>query len=120
MDLIRISESDNFIVDYDKSRGMYRVSVFDDIGHWQNEHWFDAYDAQPKNRVLTVDELNGCCLNEIDSPLWVEYPDNTGEYVYVADALTCVRLFKKDYNYTLRYWLRKPTDEERKAVAWDG
>lgn len=41
--IIRISESDNFIVDYDKSRGMYRVSVFDD-GHFWDEFWFDAYE----------------------------------------------------------------------------
>lgn len=41
--IIRISESDDFIVDYDKSRGMYRVSVFDD-GHFWDEFWFDAYE----------------------------------------------------------------------------
>ena len=42
-DIIKIDTSDNFIVDYDKSRGMYRVSVFDD-GHFWDEFWFDAYE----------------------------------------------------------------------------
>lgn len=43
--LIRISESDNWIVDYDKERGMYRVSVFED-GHFKDEFWFDAYEGK--------------------------------------------------------------------------
>ena len=45
MGLIRISESDDFTVDYDKGRGMYRVSVFED-NHFQNEYWFDAYEEK--------------------------------------------------------------------------
>lgn len=40
--LIRISENDNFAVHYDKDRGMYRVSVFEDY-HFKDEYWFDAY-----------------------------------------------------------------------------
>ena len=43
MNLIRIAESNDFIVDYDKDRGMYRVSVFEDF-HFQDEFWFDAYE----------------------------------------------------------------------------
>lgn len=43
MSLIRISESDNWIVEYDKERGMYRVSYFED-GHFVDEYWFDAYE----------------------------------------------------------------------------
>ena len=43
MDVVRISDSDNFVVDYDKSRGMYRVSVFED-GHFRDEYWFDCYE----------------------------------------------------------------------------
>ena len=43
MSLIRISESDDFVVDYDKSRGMYRVTIFKD-GHFWDEVWFDAYE----------------------------------------------------------------------------
>ena len=39
MGLFRISENDNFIVDYDKDRSMYRVSVFID-NHFLDEYWF--------------------------------------------------------------------------------
>ena len=42
MSLIRISESDDWIVDYDRERGMYRVSYFED-GHFKDECWFDEY-----------------------------------------------------------------------------
>lgn len=43
MDIVTISISDDWIVDYDKSRGMYRVSYFED-NHFVYEHWFDAYE----------------------------------------------------------------------------
>lgn len=42
MSLIRIAESDEFIVDYDPDRGMYRVSAFEDC-YFSEEYWFDAY-----------------------------------------------------------------------------
>ena len=45
MDVIRISENDDWIVDYDRSRGMYRVSYFQD-NHFKNECWFDAYEEK--------------------------------------------------------------------------
>lgn len=43
MSLIRIAESNDFIVDYDPDKGMYRFSIFEN-GHWQDEYWFDAYE----------------------------------------------------------------------------
>lgn len=45
MGLIRISESDDWIVDYDRERGMYRVSYFED-GHFVDEYWFDCYEEK--------------------------------------------------------------------------
>ena len=42
MGLIRISESDNWIVDYDRERRMYRVTIFED-GHFSDEFWFNEY-----------------------------------------------------------------------------
>ena len=45
MSLIRISESDDWIVDYDRERGMYRVSYFEDY-HFCDECWFDAYEEK--------------------------------------------------------------------------
>ena len=49
MDVIRIAESDDWIVDYDKSRGMYRVSYFQD-NHFKDEIWFDAYEEKEINK----------------------------------------------------------------------
>lgn len=45
MSLIRISESDDWIVDYDRERGMYRVSYFED-NHFKDEYWFDCYEEK--------------------------------------------------------------------------
>ena len=45
MSLIRISESDDWIVDYDRERGMYRASYFED-NHFKDEYWFDAYEEK--------------------------------------------------------------------------
>ena len=45
MDLIRICTSDDFDVDYDKERGMYRVTVFEN-GHFWDEFWFDCYEER--------------------------------------------------------------------------
>lgn len=54
MNLIRISESDDFFVDYDKDRGMYRVSVFSD-NHFEDEYWFDAYeDKEVDDRINKI------------------------------------------------------------------
>ena len=43
--LIRVAINDDWIVDYDKERGMYRVSYFQD-NHFQDEIWFDAYEEK--------------------------------------------------------------------------
>lgn len=60
MNLIRISESEDFFVDYDKDRGMYRVSVFKD-NHFQDEYWFDCYEEKEfDNRVdKIINKLEG-------------------------------------------------------------
>ena len=68
MSLIRIDVNDDFIVDYDKERGMYRVSYFQD-NHFQDEIWFDAYEEKElgidkqelinwllEQKYITVDE----------------------------------------------------------------
>ena len=47
-DVITIAESCNGLrVDYDRDRGMYRVTMFDDECHWQDECWFDQYEPAP-------------------------------------------------------------------------
>ena len=56
MSLIRISESDDFFVDYDKERGMYRVSVFND-NHFADEYWFDCYEEKELKTPEEIIEL---------------------------------------------------------------
>ena len=53
-DVIRLDESDNFVIDYDKSRRMYRVSIFND-SHFCDEFWFDAYEEKEGNKK--IDEI---------------------------------------------------------------
>ncbi len=60
MSLIRISESDDWIVDYDRERGMYRVSYFEDY-HFKDEYWFDCYEEK---EVTNKTELIGWLLGE--------------------------------------------------------
>ena len=45
MSLLRISESDNWIADYDRERGMYRVSYFEN-GHFVAQYWFDCFEEK--------------------------------------------------------------------------
>ena len=53
MNLIKIAENDDFVVDYDKERGMYRVSYFQD-NHFQDEFWFDEYEEREVTHVSNV------------------------------------------------------------------
>lgn len=55
MSLIRISESDNWIVDYETERGMYKVSYFED-GHFVDQCRFDCYEEK---EVTNKTELIG-------------------------------------------------------------
>lgn len=64
MSLIKISESDDWIVDYDRERGQYRVSYFED-NHFKDEYWFDAYE---------------------DRELSVEFPQTIGSLTYYSKA----------------------------------
>ena len=48
-DVVRIYEDRDFIVDYNKSGKMYRVSVFED-DHFKDEFWFDAYEDKELKR----------------------------------------------------------------------
>lgn len=87
MSLIKICISDDFEVDYDRDRGMYRVSVFDD-GHFWDEYWFDAYEEKEENnqerklRKKIADAVDDkmdymhCCPNERDTYLHIIAPDD--------------------------------------------
>lgn len=71
MSLIRISERDGWIVDYDRERGQYRVSYFED-GHFKDECWFDCFEEK---ELLT--RCEGCILKHYSSSnnLWCDIFD---------------------------------------------
>ena len=59
MNLIKVFENDNFVVDYDKDNKRYRVSYFEDY-HFKEECWFDEYEEENK----TLQQI----LNEMEPP----------------------------------------------------
>ena len=72
---IRISESDDWIVDYDRERGMYRVSYFEDH-NFVDEHWFDAYEEKE------------CIITNAVARIFPEYVNwNVGDTANVLDTL---------------------------------
>lgn len=53
-DVVRVYEDKDFIVDYNTSGKMYRVSVFED-DHFKDEFWFDAYEKKEvDNRIEKI------------------------------------------------------------------
>lgn len=76
MSLIRISESDDWIVDYDRERGMYRVSYFEDC-HFKDEFWFDAYEEKElavRNKAVNFSYLHNWFIDSVgtEEPVWTE------------------------------------------------
>lgn len=57
MSLIRISESDDWIVDYDRERGVYRVSYFEDY-HFKDEYWFDCFEERELGSAVREEIAN--------------------------------------------------------------
>ena len=53
MNLIRIFENDDIIIDYDQDKSMYRVSVFRN-NHFADEYWIDTYSSK---EIESSDEL---------------------------------------------------------------
>lgn len=66
--LIRVSESDDWIVDYDRERGMYRVSYFEDC-HFVDEYWFDAYEENEISLSKALEKYKLVKCNYIDEEL---------------------------------------------------
>lgn len=67
MSLIRISESDDWIVDYDRGRGMYRVSYFED-NHFKDEHWFDCFEEKEltvRNEAVDFSHLHNWFIDSV-------------------------------------------------------
>lgn len=86
--------------------------------------------VEPKNRVLTLEEVDAHCEGGADAaPLWVEFDGGTNGWVLIAPVretrkmdfvskllATMGILYGKEW----RCWLRKPTKEEMEGTPWNG
>ena len=71
MALIRVCYSDDWFIDYDRERGMYRVSYFED-NHFKDECWFDAYEEKELDKSFpqTIGDMTFYSKAELFE--WVE------------------------------------------------
>lgn len=91
--------------------------------------------AEPKNRVLTLEEVEAYCEGGADAtPLWYERNDHSNinrwmvidlpELAFGSTAtvkrLVNSQLFEPTYGEKWRCWLRKPTEAERRETPWAG
>lgn len=90
--------------------------------------------AEPKNRVLTLEELKAYCTEGADAaPLWYEDKDNgdVSRWMVIdlpkhafgsAATVNCFvngHFFEPTYGEEWRCWLRKPTKEEMEGKPWE-
>ena len=85
--------------------------------------------AEPKNRVLTLEEVDAYCEGGADAaPLWVEFDRGINRWVLIAPVReTCKMDFVSKYLAMMgilhekewRCWLRKPTKEEMEGTKWE-
>lgn len=86
--------------------------------------------VEPKNRVLTLEEVDAYCEGGADAaPLWVEFDGGINRWVLIAPAReTCKMDFVSKYLAMMgilyekewRCWLRKPTQQEMENHPWEG
>ena len=72
--------------------------------------------------VLWVEERQGVTWNLFPLEIDVSstHPDTGTNYLFFI-TYHDIRIFECDeYNRTWRCWSARPTDEQRKAVKWDG
>lgn len=85
--------------------------------------------VEPKNHVLTLEELDAHCEGGADAtPLWVEFDGGANGWVLIAPVReTCKMDFVSKllatmgilYGKEWRCWLRKPTEAERRETPWE-
>ena len=71
MSLIRISESDNWIADYDTERGIYKVSYFEN-GHFVDQYRFDCYEERELDNSFPQTIGNITYYNKAELFEWVK------------------------------------------------
>lgn len=93
-----------------------------------------AAEKEPKNRVLTLEELKAYCTEGADAtPLWydekernvsrwmvIDLPELSFGSTATVKRLVNSQFFEPTYGEKWRCWLRKPTDAERRETPWEG
>ena len=89
--------------------------------------------AEPKNRVLTLEELKAYCTEGADAaPLWYDSKDysDVNRWMVIdlpkhafgsAATVNCFvngHFFEPTYGEEWRCWLKKPTEAERRETSW--
>lgn len=89
--------------------------------------------AEPKNRVLTMEELKAYCEGGADAtPLWydekernvsrwmvIDLPELSFGSTATVKSLLNSQFFEPAYGENWRCWLRKPTEAERRETPWE-
>lgn len=94
----------------------------------------DEKKPEPKNRVLTPEELKAYCEGGADAaPLWYDSKDysDVNRWMVIdlpkhafgsAATVNCFvngQFFEPTYGEKWRCWLRKPTEEEMEGTPWE-
>lgn len=94
-----------------------------------------SHRVEPKNRVLTLEEVEAYCEGGADAaPLWYEQKNHSDinrwmvidlpELAFGSTAtvkrLVNSQLYEPTYGEKWRCWLRKPTAEEMEETPWNG
>lgn len=87
--------------------------------------------AEPKNRVLTLEEVSAHCAEGADAmPLWLENrkKEDVSRWMladtpeFVCDSSMTIKYLlgtkMQGYGETWRCWVRKPTEEETEGTPW--
>ena len=95
--LVRISENNNFTIDYDRECDMYRVTYFED-SHFVDEHWFDAYE----DKVLNDKDIPMLIKRFTDPPIredawWAGYCPRCGIMLQFSYADPADEADRKQY-----------------------
>lgn len=99
-----------------------------DLINYQHEH-IEAFLRDHEPRLLKLEEVKAfgwdyCYLEEERLP-GKEYRDVCGNYALTCITWPCVASMRiqhgdDSYGRKWRCWTAKPTEEQRKAVKWDG
>lgn len=80
--------------------------------------------VDPAPRIFTLEEIKAYLNDEDDdkNPLWVQWASSAvkGGWVMPHTVHDLVWRYEAIYNVHWALWTQKPTEEQRKAVAWNG